>query len=338
MWRPYQPVALSFEAKQIGRIHVTRVYHATLGGSGGQRANFALDSKGDASGRLTFTGTVTPATGHTGAAAIAALKDQGQSLVKVSCRTLKLPPMPPMPPPPPFPPRPPGEQPPSPPKPPPAPQEEPPRIKSIGCDTLSLEWGAVAGASKYRLRWQVAADDASSEEDASPGEAAAMRPTTTPSLSLTGLTAGTTYVLAVQACHHSAWAGRSAPATARTSDRCAGEKASGGGGKATAALALSDDESFGSVLATPSSSAPSSGGGSATAQQIPHPYCGLYPSCCSARSPSSRSNGVSQRSSGDGTRVSFELSTLRDAEAHRLSSGRSSFRAYEACRCCVPNF
>ena len=217
VWRPFQQLALTFDDNAIGNVHVSRSYHATAGGSGGQRANFVLESKGDSYGRLTFTGTITPAAGRTAAEVTAALGSK--TLVRVSCRTLKVPPMPPMPPPPPLPPPPPcppGAAPPSPPFPPPTPQADAPRVVGITCNAIYIEWGALLGASRYRVRWQ--ALDSAGDDDG-PGESAASRQVAQASVTLNGLDAGTTYVIAVQA-YRGSWGGNSVPATARTNDVC----------------------------------------------------------------------------------------------------------------------
>ena len=43
VWRSAQPVAIAFDSRAIGRLAVSRAYHARVGPVGGRRANFVLE-------------------------------------------------------------------------------------------------------------------------------------------------------------------------------------------------------------------------------------------------------------------------------------------------------
>ena len=224
-WRAYQTVALSFDARAIGGVVLSRAYHATLVSQGGRRANFALEAKGDAGGRMTLTGSATPAEGYHTADVLRALKEAGG--VHIVCRALKVPPRPPPPP------SPPAVAPP-PPRRPLLVLPEPPRVTSVGCGSVVLEWDpppvAPSEALRYRVKWRPS-DSADDEGDAAAAAPSGRRPTKaqetdSPRLAVQKLASGTSYEFSVQ-IYRDAWGAASAPASARTYEQavCANQPA-----------------------------------------------------------------------------------------------------------------
>jgi len=260
VWVPRQTIALAINSDAVSRLVPKAASHAVISSFGGKRANFALGEAGDTLGRMVFTAVVTPAIGYTAGAALAAIKAPGS--VQISCRALRLPPMPPYPPPPPHPPRAPGKSPPPPPSPPPSPPSpfppphaflDPPRVISMGCSVVTLEWDGAAGAARYKLRWRATreaelgenlgegdetlamADSAESSADSTADGALAdgsgrvrtagltagwsSRQVGGLTTSVAGLTPGANYLFTVQAFSTAGWGPPSPPTTARTNDR-----------------------------------------------------------------------------------------------------------------------
>jgi chitodextrinase len=227
-WIPYQPMSLSVDSKALMHIAVSHATHASLTGAGGRRANFALESKGDAQGRFTFSGIVRPSSGHSAFDAIKALNG-----AQILCRALRLPPLPPAPPPPPAPL--------------PivrstyAPQTletqrlsvvDAPRVVSIGCTSLALEWDAVPSAGRYKVNWQhdttnVPLDVAQGGLPRGSQDSGSLQLTGT-QVTLTGLAAASSYSVTVHTRRSGDgnWGSPSVPASARTHETCASSQTS----------------------------------------------------------------------------------------------------------------